>query len=282
MKKVASLEYGVIFKKAFSDPFVFTSFVRDILGLEIEIETVETGKEFDKPIGPVATKFDLYAEDKKNRIIVEIQRERRADHYDRFLHYHCAALLEQVVQSGDYRPGLRVFTIVVLTAGDKHKRDVAITDFDPRDLKGVPLGEFQHKIVFLCPKYANAETPAQYREWLTAINDSLDGEVEEGEYESPAVLQVFEAILADMVTPHERARMKDEYGDELLKQEKLEEGIALGRQQGLQQGIQQGFEEGAKQTQFETARRLLASGLDTGLIAQATGLSISEVTDLAE
>ena len=68
----------------------------------------------------------------------------------------------------------------------------------------------------------------------------------------------------------------------MLKQEKLEEGIALGRQQGLQQGIQQGFEEGAKQTQFETARRLLASGLDTGLIAQATGLSISEVTDLAE
>ena len=151
MKRVASLEYGVIFKKAFSNPFIFTAFVRDILGLEIEIETVETEKEFAKAIGPVATKFDLYAEDRKNRVIVEIQRERRAEHYDRFLHYHCTAILEQA-KTGDYRPPLQVFTIVVLTFGDKHKREVAITDFDPRDLQGVPLREFRHKLVFLCPK----------------------------------------------------------------------------------------------------------------------------------
>ena len=42
MKQVASLQYGVIFKKAFCDPEIFTAFARDFLGVELEIERVET------------------------------------------------------------------------------------------------------------------------------------------------------------------------------------------------------------------------------------------------
>jgi hypothetical protein len=42
MKKVASLRYGIIFKKAFCDVDVFTEFVRDILGIHIEIDRVQT------------------------------------------------------------------------------------------------------------------------------------------------------------------------------------------------------------------------------------------------
>jgi hypothetical protein len=87
-------------------------------------------KSFDPPIGNVDSRFDLFAEDKENRIIVDIQHVRYADHYDRFLHYHCAALLEQVVSSQDYRPGLKVFTIVVLTSGDRqYKRTVSKRDW---------------------------------------------------------------------------------------------------------------------------------------------------------
>lgn len=33
MKQVASLRYGVIFKKAFSVPAIFTAFVRDVVGV---------------------------------------------------------------------------------------------------------------------------------------------------------------------------------------------------------------------------------------------------------
>ena len=42
MKQVASLRYGVVFKKAFCDPEIFTAFVRDILEVEIEINERET------------------------------------------------------------------------------------------------------------------------------------------------------------------------------------------------------------------------------------------------
>lgn len=65
MKYVASLRYGVIFKKAFGDVEVFTHFVKDFLGISLEIDQVETEKSFDPPIGNVDSRFDLYAEDKK-------------------------------------------------------------------------------------------------------------------------------------------------------------------------------------------------------------------------
>jgi hypothetical protein len=121
MKHVASLRYGVVFKKAFCDPEIFAAFIRDMLGLTLEIEQVETEKEFDPPIGYVAPRFDLFAEDKKHRVIVDIQHARSIDHYDRFLYYHCVALLEQIAHSKDYHPALKVYTLVVLTSGDRHK-----------------------------------------------------------------------------------------------------------------------------------------------------------------
>jgi len=36
MKEVASLRYGVIFKKSFSDYEIFTAFVRDFLEIDID------------------------------------------------------------------------------------------------------------------------------------------------------------------------------------------------------------------------------------------------------
>ena len=108
MKQVASLRYGVIFKKAFCVPEIFTGFVRDFLDINIEIDQVETEKSFSHQIGIVASRFDLFAEDKKNKIIVDIQHVRYPDHYDRFLHYHCTALLEQVT-NGVYYCGIDIW-----------------------------------------------------------------------------------------------------------------------------------------------------------------------------
>ncbi|MCI5178749.1 MAG: hypothetical protein D3911_05390, partial [Candidatus Electrothrix sp. AW3_4] len=119
MKKVASLKYGVVFKKAFCDPEIFTAFAQAIIGRPVSIDYVETEKEFDPPIGYIKPRFDLFAEDTGNRLVVDIQHARTHDHYDRFLYYHCAALLEQITSSQDYRPLLAVYTVVVLTSGDR-------------------------------------------------------------------------------------------------------------------------------------------------------------------
>jgi hypothetical protein len=80
MKYVASLRYGVIFKKAFGDVEVFTQFVKDFTGIQLEIDKVETEKSFDPPIGNVDSRFDLYAQDLKNRVIIDIQHQHFASY----------------------------------------------------------------------------------------------------------------------------------------------------------------------------------------------------------
>lgn len=269
MKQVASLRYGVIFKKAFCDVDVFKGFVRDILGIQLDIDKVETEKVFDTPIGSVKTQFDLFAEDKKNRIIVDIQHERHADHYDRFLHYHCVALLEQIKSSADYRSNTRVYTIVVLTSGDKHKKDVLVTDFAPHDLNGNSVNEIAHKIVFLCPKYINEQTPAAYREWLEAIEDSLDGEVDESHYLLAEIHAIFNHIEQNGVSPDEKARMIEEYHWEEYKQTGFNEGLELGEKTGQLKAAQ------------TIAKGLLAEGLAVATIAKLTGLTTDEVSGLS-
>jgi predicted transposase/invertase (TIGR01784 family) len=218
-------------------------------------------KSFDPPIGNVDSRFDLFAEDKENRIIVDIQHVRYADHYDRFLHYHCAALLEQVASSENYRPNLKVFTIVVLTYGDRHKVDIATVDFDPKDCQGNPLGEIPHKIWYVCPKYVTDETPEPYREWLLAIDDSLDEEVDETQYHKTAIQQIFDLIARESISPQDRAQMKDEYSVEQLQQDK--------------------FEKGQQQKALETARKMLADGLDSATVMKYTGLSSDELARLS-
>ena len=203
MKHVAPLRYDVIFKKAFCDPEIFTAFVHAVLGIRIEISKVETEKSFTPTIGRIASRFDLFAEDTKNRLIVDIQHVRYPDHYDSFLHYHCIAMLEQIAKSESYRPKLAVYSIVVLTSGDKHAVDLAMIDFDPKTREGKGLGEIPHKVVYLCPKYANEQTPPVLREWLRAIDDTLDQQVEESDYPNPLIRRIFDLIEQDSVSPEE-------------------------------------------------------------------------------
>lgn len=257
MKKVASLRYGVIFKKAFCDVDVFKGFVRDILNINLEIDRVETEKSFKPSLGNVEVKFDLYAEDKKNRIIVDIQHQRHSDHYHRFLHYHCIALLEQIKSAVNYEPPLAVYTIVVLTSGDKHKCDVSMIDFDPKDLQGKPLNEIPHKIIYICPKYLNKNTPTLYREWLRVIEDSLDGKVDEKNYKLTEIQKILTHIEENDVSPQEKARMINEVH--------IEEMESTAFNKGIKQGV--------LKRDLEIAKNMLQQGLDIQIIVKITGLN---------
>jgi hypothetical protein len=85
MKAVASLGDGVFFKKAFCDVAVFTQFVKDLFEFPLNLDKLETEKSFDPPIGTVNSWFEVYAEDQKNRVLVDIQPQNFSDHYQRFL-----------------------------------------------------------------------------------------------------------------------------------------------------------------------------------------------------
>lgn len=252
MKQVASLQYDVIFKKAFSKPEIFKAFVKAVLGIELEITNIEMEKTFDTKIGRVKSRFDLFAEDVKKRVIVDIQHMQHEDYYDRFLHYHCMAILEQIKNSKDYQPKTKVFTIVVLTSENKEGKDVLTIDFDPKDLQGNGINKIAHKVIYLCPHFVNENTPIAYREWLKAIEDTLDGEVNEMDYENPIIKEIFDLIETDNITNEERYDLIEE-------NHRLEEVLTEKK---------------------NIAKNMLAENLSHALIAKLTGLSESEIEKL--
>ncbi len=72
-------------------------------------------------------------------------------------------------------------------------------------------------------------------------------------------------IKKDLISPQERARMKDEYGNEQLEQKKYEEGLEKGKAMGMA--------EGRDERAREIAHALLQQGtLDLDTIATLTGL----------
>jgi predicted transposase/invertase (TIGR01784 family) len=277
MKQVASLQYGVIFKKAFCDVDVFKGFVRDILGIELNIDKVETEKEFQPAIGKVAVKFDLYAQDTEGRVIVEIQHQYSTDdHYDRFLHYHCVALLEQAENARNYKPPLAVYTIVVLTSSDtKYREDVLTIDFDLKTKAGKTLGEIPHKVVFLCPRHADEYTPVAYREWLDVIFDSLDGSIDESLYHKSEVQKVVEHIQKSGVSPEEKAQMIEEYNWEQFKRK--QEKLLI---ESIEKSKIEGKIEGEQAKALSIAKGMLTKNLDLEIIAELTGLTIEAVAEL--
>lgn len=115
--------------------------------------------------------------------------------------------------------------------------------------------------LYACPKYVTEATPEPYREWLLAIADSLDEAVDETAYQRPEIQQIFDLIARDLISPSERARMKDEYSMEQLQPEKKKEGFQPGMEQA--------------------ARNFKAlSTLTDEQIAQATGLTVETVKAL--
>ena len=72
----------------------------------------------------------------------------------------------------------------------------------------------------------------------------------------------------------------------VLKEEAYEDGLfvglATGREEGISFGLATGREEGAYQNKLETARRLLAMGLEPEQVAQGTGLSLEVIQKLID
>ena len=63
-------------------------------------------------------------------------------------------------------------------------------------------------------------------------------------------------------------------------EEKLNEGIQIGKEEGIQIGEERGREEGRKEREFEVAKAMLADKVDVNTIAKFTQLSIDEIKKL--
>jgi hypothetical protein len=109
MIEVIPLKYGPMFKRVFSQPNVFNQFAKDILGIDLNVSYVHT--EYPEPVGFVRSRYDLFAEDVEQRVIVEIQHIKEEDFFDRFLYYHLISMIEQVRSFDEYGFDRTVYTM---------------------------------------------------------------------------------------------------------------------------------------------------------------------------
>ena len=266
MIEVASLRYDVIFKKAFSQPDVFCQFVYDVLGIRINVDKIHTEYKYPETVGYIDIKYDLFAEDVENRIIVEIQNIKEGDFFDRFLYYHLIGLIEQVKSRVGYHFEKTVYTIVVLTGVSKPNNpnvdfSVAISDFCPINERGKKLDVYGHRLVFLNPWLRNEQTPASVNAWLELIEDSLDEQIDESRYSDSSIFhRVIDEIKTDRIAPDELSQIKDEAAwEDVLRTER---------------------EEGRKTREKEIAISMLQEGVSIDLIAKITGLQPEDIEAL--
>lgn len=271
---LARLDNEIFFKKAFTDPFVFRAFVKDIIGIEVNPDKIETEKGFEPAVGNVDFRYDIFAEDIAKRVIIEIQKVEYDHNFDRFLHYHLQAITEQQTGSGKgYAVGKTVYTIVVITApykadprtGEVYQDDLLISAINPKNLRGVERKIFNHELIFLNPNYQGSDTPSNYLDWLQLISESITHpDNPRINFENKGVQRVAKLLNHDNISLQEWEQSKIEYGKKVVLEIKWEEGI----------------EEGELRKAREVARNLKALGVHLDTIMKATGLSADEISNL--
>jgi predicted transposase/invertase (TIGR01784 family) len=277
---LASLENETIFKKAFTDKTVFTRFVKDITGVDIKVDKIETEKQFEPKPGNIAITYDIFAESMDHRVIVEIQRVDYDYNFDRFLHYHIMAIAELQRKAVEYKIDKEVYSIIFLTAPYKIdqktrapiKDEVMITSLDPRNLKGKTVELYGHQLVYLNPHYRSDETPECYRDWLDLVYESIHNpENFKVNLNNQGIKKAVEIIDYDKLSPDTITQMKvNQQRKAMLK---------IVENEGYQKGKKEGIEEGKKQEQIEIAVKMFRSGMSIENISAITGLTPEEIKE---
>jgi predicted transposase/invertase (TIGR01784 family) len=266
---LGNLDNEVIFKKAFTDKTVFKAFVRDILGIEVEIDKIETEKKFEPKIGYVDFELDIFAESIDKRVCIEIQRIEYDVHFDRFLHYFLMLIAEQQKGSKYYGIERTVYVIVVLTApykiSEKNGKpildEVLLLKLNPQTLQGEVRDLYGHQFVCLNPNHPNDETPKQIRDWLDLIYESIHHpENPNLNTKNEGIKKAAELISFENLTPTERMHAKNKEGAKIV--------IATTK------------EEGKQEEKIEIAKKMLKRGASIDIIAEDTGLSIEQIEEL--
>jgi predicted transposase/invertase (TIGR01784 family) len=278
---LSNLDNEVIFKKAFTNKVVFTQFVKDVVGIDIDVDKIETEKKFDEKLGYIDIKFDIFAESKDHRVIVEIQKVEYDYNFDRFMNYFLSAIIDQQRSSKKYKINQTVYTIVVLTApykiktldGDFIQDEFMLTKLNPQNLLGEEKKIFGHELYFLNSYYRKDNTPNRYKDWLDLIYESINNpDNPKINISNQGIKKASELIDKDMLTNEERTLMKEYEGRKVVlrneREEGLKEGVEIGKNDGLKEKSEQVIINGNKK------------GFSNQDLSELTGLSVNEVEEI--
>jgi DNA-binding transcriptional regulator YiaG len=288
---LANLDNEVHFKKVFTDVIVFRAFVKDVLGIDMNITKVETEKMLPSKTSAIKFRMDLFAEDTDNRTVVEIQKVDYDYINDRFTHYFTGNLVDVQRLSKTYEYAKDVYIIVVVTSAyrmsDKNgvliKDDVLITAINPRTLNGEVRDMQNHKLVILNSTHTTIHTPPAILDWLDLIKESMKNPANpQINTSKPAIVRAAQLAEADNIDPEEVADAKiEEMRKETLARVEIEaERQVQAAQDDAQKQVQSAQDE-VKKMRKESIINLLKMGkLSIDDIANVFGVTSDDVKQI--
>ena len=289
MKYIANLDNEVYFKNVFTDVEIFKGFVKDILGIEMNIIKVETEKVLPSKVSPIKFRMDLFAEDFENRTVVEIQKVDYDYTYDRFSHYFFANLVDLQKSSRTYSFEKEVYVIVVVTSaykiteknGRPIKDAVLVTDTNPRSLQGEMRDMHNHKMVILNTTNIKEDTPKLFKDWLDLIAESMKAnqDLSKINQTNKAIAKAVHRAGLNDLSPEELAEAKELEMKSLARALLIDNSFNDGLEEGLEKGEQIGLE---KERDKGIRKALKRSRLTIEEIAEDFEVSVEYVKQIAE
>jgi len=268
---LAPLDNETIFKKAFTDTEVFQQFVKDLFGVDIVVNKIETEKQFTPPIANIDFKLDIYAETEDHRFVIEIQKIDYDYNFNRFLNYFISLIIEQQKKASKYAIPQTVLGVVVLTrpykinqlTGEPIQESVMSIDFDPRNPKDERIKIWKHLLLFLNPnpKYKSEDTPPNYQDWLDLFSKSIDKDINIVlNIQNIGIAKTIQLIEYETLDPKTLAEMK-------ISEEK-KAMISIIENEGI-------YSE-----KINSAKNAIAAGCTNELIKTITGLTNEQIDEL--
>ncbi|MEY8611826.1 Rpn family recombination-promoting nuclease/putative transposase [Parabacteroides segnis] len=246
--------------------------------------------------------FDIFCENEKGEIfIVEMQKSRQKYFSDRVLYYASFAIQQQsmiVKEKLDKEPDMirkrwnyhisKVYVVCVLnyimdaSRPDKYRWDIVRMD---RVLK-IPFSETLNEIYLEMPKFV---LPLQacdtlYKKWLFVLNNIEIMERLPEELNNQIFRKLKSIVEVERMTPDQRLEYELSLSVERDLAAALDTSFEDGMEKGIVKGKAEGLTEGEAKGKTEAQRLIAANfkkqGVPVDTIAQCTGLSIEEISEL--
>jgi predicted transposase/invertase (TIGR01784 family) len=233
--------------------------------------------------------YDVYCTDTAGQhFLVEMQRNRRSYFKERALYYATFPITQQV-QRGEEGPPFKLLPIYVTSILSFRM------DEEPGFLRRIQLvntatGQvFYRGLMFVfieLPKFTRSlpELTTGTEKWVYLLShlptlEAIPAELADEPY-TLAFRAAEEAALSREEWMLYQASLKQSRDERSLYYTGLEEGRMEGLEAGIERGHKEGLEAGQTLKSRETARTMLADGMDRALVARYTGLSEAELDEL--
>ncbi len=289
---------------------VLAGFLSELLGKQIKIQSILESESNQQAEDDKLNRVDILAEnDQGELILIEVQNSTEQDYFHRML-YGTAKLITEFLEKGEpYGKVKKVYSVNVvyfsLGQGDDYIYQGKL-DFRGLHLEDRLEPSIRQKKLFnieevseIFPEYYvikvnnfNDVAKNTLDEWIYFLKRSQIKE----EFTAQGLAEAKSNLLVDSLSEEERANYlrfmeNRRYEISIIESSRSEgrlDGLEEGRQQGIKEGIEQGMEKGIKEgieqgkqlQNINIARTFKLKGIDIETIAEATGLSKTEIEEL--